>query len=96
MSVAWFHFTQAIRLLAREFLKASGKYGWLGVDVFFVVSGFVIPYSLDEAKYGNRQCWVWPFIEVLLAAATGGSIVAAWVLYRSVELPSQRISARIS
>lgn len=48
-------------------LKASGKYGWLGVDVFFVVSGFVIPYSLDKAKYGNRQFWVWPFIEVVIS-----------------------------
>ena len=33
---------------------------------------------------------------LVLAAATGGSIVAAWVLYRSVELPSRRLSARIS
>lgn len=32
-------------------LRASGSYGWLGVEVFFVISGFVIPYSLRRANY---------------------------------------------
>jgi peptidoglycan/LPS O-acetylase OafA/YrhL len=57
VSVAWFHFTQANAALGPGILKSSGKYGWLGVDVFFVISGFVIPYSLNKAKYGHRQFW---------------------------------------
>jgi peptidoglycan/LPS O-acetylase OafA/YrhL len=33
---------------------------------------------------------------LVLCAATGSSILAAWVLYRAVELPSQRLSSWIS
>jgi peptidoglycan/LPS O-acetylase OafA/YrhL len=57
VSVAWFHFTQANPALGQGILKSSGKYGWLGVDVFFVISGFVIPYSLQKAKYTHEQFW---------------------------------------
>jgi peptidoglycan/LPS O-acetylase OafA/YrhL len=31
------------------------RYGWLGVEVFFVVSGFVIPWSLRRAGYRLRD-----------------------------------------
>ncbi len=50
-SVAWFHFTNGGGLLQAGWLKSSGAYGWLGVDVFFVISGFIIPYSLYHARY---------------------------------------------
>ncbi len=55
LSVAWFHFTQANPVLTPGVVKATGRYGWLGVDIFFVISGFVIPYSLDRAGYRQRQ-----------------------------------------
>lgn len=57
LSVAWFHFTNANPALAPGNVKSSGRYGWLGVYIFFVISGFVIPYSLEKAKYGYRQFW---------------------------------------
>jgi len=45
LAVAWFHFTAThAAALNSEFLVALGHYGWLGVQVFFVISGFVIPY----------------------------------------------------
>jgi peptidoglycan/LPS O-acetylase OafA/YrhL len=50
-AVAWFHFTNGGGLLSEGWLKASGAYGWLGVEVFFVVSGFVLPYSLWRGGY---------------------------------------------
>ena len=57
LSVAWFHFTNANPALAPGIVKSSGSYGWLGVYIFFVISGFVIPYSLEKANYGYRHLW---------------------------------------
>jgi len=54
-SVAWYHFTQGSRILNDGWLKASGRYGWLGVEMFFVISGFIIPYSLYRANYRSRN-----------------------------------------
>lgn len=52
LSVSWFHFTNGNQaFLADGWLKASGAYGWLGVEVFFVISGFIIPLSLDRGAY---------------------------------------------
>jgi len=54
--VAWFHITHGNpNFLPAGLLKSSGKYGWLGVQMFFVISGFVIPYSLYKAQYELSQ-----------------------------------------
>jgi peptidoglycan/LPS O-acetylase OafA/YrhL len=54
-AVAWFHFTNGAPLLPNGWLKSSGQYGWLGVEIFFVISGFIIPYSLYRAGYQGRD-----------------------------------------
>lgn len=60
LSVMWFHFTNGGALfadasfLSRAF-KASGHYGWAGVEMFFVISGFVLPYALDRGGYRLRD-----------------------------------------
>jgi peptidoglycan/LPS O-acetylase OafA/YrhL len=52
LAVCWYHFTQGNPgFLPPGPLKASGVRGWLGVEVFFVISGFVIPYALYRARY---------------------------------------------
>lgn len=53
LAVAWFHFTngQPIFLAEDSPLRLSGSYGYLGVAVFFVISGFVVPYSLESMKF---------------------------------------------
>lgn len=52
LAVVWFRFTQGNgSFLPDGLLKASGAWGWLGVEVFFVISGFVLPYALHVASY---------------------------------------------
>lgn len=51
-SVLWFHLTNGnSEFLPQGMLKSSGTYGWLGVEVFFVISGFILPYALRRANY---------------------------------------------
>lgn len=54
LAVCWFHLSGHY-WVSEGALKASGQFGFLGVDVFFVVSGFVIPYSLYRAGYRLRN-----------------------------------------
>lgn len=42
LCVAWFHLTNQYH----DWVAHTGTWGWLGVEAFFVISGFVIPLSL--------------------------------------------------
>jgi len=53
LAVCWYHFTYGQSAV----LKHSGNYGWLGVEVFFVISGFIIPYSLYQRNYRFGDYW---------------------------------------
>ncbi len=59
LAVCWKHLTGSF-VLSRVF-QVSGMYGWLGVEIFFVISGFVIPYTLYKSGYGVGQyfTFVW-------------------------------------
>ena len=45
LSVVWCH------LAGFGIFAPSASYGWLGVYVFFVISGFILPYTLFQADY---------------------------------------------
>jgi peptidoglycan/LPS O-acetylase OafA/YrhL len=45
LAVAWFHLTNGYNW---DWVRDSGTYGWLGVDAFFAISGFVVPYSIHK------------------------------------------------
>lgn len=54
--VCWFHLTRGSSAFPTwEPLRATGINGWLGVDIFFVISGFIIPYVLYRARYSLNQ-----------------------------------------
>src|SRR5262245_38837846 len=59
LAVCWFHLTRFHYSTpdprAFALVRRTGEYGWLGVEVFFVISGFVIPYSLYRARYRLRD-----------------------------------------
>jgi len=55
LSVAWFHFTNGTGVFQDGWVRRSGHYGNLGVQVFFVISGFIIPYTLQRASYQSRD-----------------------------------------
>src|SRR5580698_10448489 len=51
--VMWFHFTY---LLPDGVLRASGLYGYLGVEAFFVITGFIIPYPAPLPARQGQFC----------------------------------------
>ena len=64
LSVALAHFCLGSpEFYAPPILKSIGGFGFHGVDVFFVISGFVLPYSLWRAGYWltltNFRRFVW-------------------------------------
>jgi peptidoglycan/LPS O-acetylase OafA/YrhL len=48
LAVALFHFTNA---MPPTLLTSVTQWGWLGVSMFFVISGFIIPYALMKSSY---------------------------------------------
>jgi peptidoglycan/LPS O-acetylase OafA/YrhL len=52
LSVAWLHLTNTF---ASSWVRQSGAWAGLGVECFFVISGFIIPYSLSRSGYKLRD-----------------------------------------
>lgn len=59
LSVALFHFTNGNQALLPDghWLKYLGSVGYLGVPMFFAISGFIIPYSMALRGYEVRTGW---------------------------------------
>lgn len=52
LAVAWFHLSHEMGFTrVGTSLYKSGAYSWIGVEVFFVISGFVIPFALETSRY---------------------------------------------
>ena len=55
LAVCWFHMTNGYA--ETSLVRSSGRYGWLGVEVFFVLSGFIIPFAMFSGGYTLRAGW---------------------------------------
>ncbi len=94
LAVAWFHFTNGNQnFLSSGLLKVSGTYGWVGVEVFFVISGFIIPYTLASRQYSIRKHF-WTFLVKRLVRLDppylAGIVLVAALMYLSAALPGYR------
>lgn len=64
--VCWFHFTRGSESYPTwDLLRASGINGWLGVEIFFVISGFIIPYAMYKSQYSIKSYWEFIYKRVL-------------------------------
>lgn len=50
LAVCVFHFTKYL-FPPSSSIRMAGSFGWAGVESFFVVSGFVIPYAMHRSGY---------------------------------------------
>lgn len=55
LAVCWFHLTNTYA--PNSLARFTGQYGWLGVEVFFVLSGFIIPYAMFRGGYTFPGAW---------------------------------------
>ena len=95
-AVCWYHLTDSF---ARGgFLQRSGTIGWFGVEIFFVISGFVIPWALSRSDYhlADFRVFVWkrvvrldpPYlVSILLILAIGFSMAIRNGIAYSVSIP---------
>ena len=57
ISVCFFHFVSGNTHFAEaSILRPAANYGWLGIQVFFVISGFIVPFAMSKACY-QLQSW---------------------------------------
>jgi peptidoglycan/LPS O-acetylase OafA/YrhL len=59
LMVCLFHlgFGNPLYLPENNWLRQISSFGWTGVEIFFVISGFVIPYSMFVKQYTTRDFW---------------------------------------
>lgn len=54
LSVALYHFTSS-SMWSDGLVRTLGSFGWLGVEVFFVITGFIVPMSMWSRSYRLGQ-----------------------------------------
>lgn len=55
--VCWYHIGLWTNLLPDGLMRYSAGFGWLGPHIFFIVSGFVVPWSMYVTSYRIRYAF---------------------------------------
>jgi peptidoglycan/LPS O-acetylase OafA/YrhL len=83
--VMLFHLTGSTNL--KTTLASIAHFGFLGVEIFFIISGFVLPYSLDKSNYSivnfysfikSRVVRIYPAYIVSILIALCFATLAGW------------------
>jgi peptidoglycan/LPS O-acetylase OafA/YrhL len=53
--VCYYHLTGEGSLTKENIFRKMGTWGWSGVEIFFVISGFVIPYAMYSKNYAPKN-----------------------------------------
>lgn len=61
--VTFFHLSGSSGLSMN--FASYGKYGYLGVEIFFVISGFILPYSMHRMGYNIEDFWLFILKRIL-------------------------------
>ena len=95
LAVCFCHFGKPVSTgtVFPEFFKLLGEYGKYGVHIFFVISGFVIPFSLDKAKYTIKDYFLFLYKRLLrlhppYIAGLVFTLIIAAASYHSRHLPN--------
>jgi len=90
LAVCWFHMTHGGKLLPAGYLAEWSSLGHLGVAVFFVISGFVIPWSLrnETAGLGNFGRFLGKRMVRLHPPFVAACLVAIVLNWLSMKAPS--------
>lgn len=91
LSVCLFHFARNEFLGISEVSKILRR-GHLGVDVFFVISGFIIPLSLSRSGYGfiNARAFLASRFVRLYPAFLAAGLTTIFLWYLSARIPGFR------
>ena len=85
LAVCWAHMTAFHPISSgKEPIQALGSFGVYGVQIFFIISGYVIPRSLHQI-HGRRAGHI----------SHKHFHAASYVFYILVEQPSQKLSQKI-
>jgi peptidoglycan/LPS O-acetylase OafA/YrhL len=98
LAVCWYHFSGSSMIGAGP-IRTSGEYGWLGVEVFFVISGFVIPLALLKERYSlsnyrtfmlKRLARLYP--PYLASVVVGFALLALYSIYKGQPRVNRTLS----
>lgn len=96
ISVCYYHLTSgnAHYLPSNSFIKKIGVHGYLGVEIFFIISGFILLLSLYESKYSLKNYFTFilkrltridiPYFAIIIVCILLGYLSTLSPLYKGI------------